>query len=366
MVLIAYSALILYYLTGIQGGRAAEAGPAGESLTIIVPFRDESEHLGGLVESLKAQDYPQNKYQVLLVNDHSGDGSGALARSLAGNDPRFEVLDLPEGTAGKKAAIARAIGEAAHPWILQTDADCLPGKDFIHSHMSFLRNRPADLVAGMVSTAGETGRFIHAFECMDLLALAGASAGSFARGKPLMCSAANLLYRKQLYLDTRDFDPADKGPSGDDMFLLIGARKLHRTAGFNTDPHSLVYTAAAEDLKGLFRQRIRWGGKTPAYGMPGIQAVALLVAFSAAGAMLVPLWIFVLPGTWAIWLAALMSKFSSDLAMLYRMTGLTGQRKVLRWFLPAWLLYQPFLLTAAAGSLLTGTSWKDRKVRGPV
>ncbi len=71
-----------------------------------------------------------------------------------------------------------------------------------------------------------------------MFGLTGAGAGSFSLGRPLMCSGANLFYSRDLYLDTRPFDPVDKMASGDDMFMLIGARKLKRKISFNPDPRA--------------------------------------------------------------------------------------------------------------------------------
>jgi len=361
VILVTYSLLILYYVTGIRDPGTPDLNSPGAKLSLVVPYRNEEAHIRTLVEQLKAQDYPAENFRVLLVNDHSTDGSAQLARELTGGDDRFRLLDLPRDRAGKKAAVRLAVEHADHDWILQTDADCRFGKDFIRAHMSVSQSGPADLVAGMVSAGTKGDGFLNAFECLDLLALSGVAAGSFARGRPLMCSAANLRYRKQLYLDTRSYDPEGKFHSGDDMFLMIGARKLNRPSAFMTDPASLVLTVPVRNPAELFRQRVRWGGKTPGYRMPGIQFVALLAVLAAAGAMLFPLWMVSRPEAWWIWMAAPAGKFLSDLAMLRRMTGLTGQRRMLRWFLPAWAVHQPFLLATALASLATGTTWKDRR-----
>ena len=141
-----------------------------------------------------------------------------------------------------------------------------------------------------------TGGFLEAFERLEVLGLNGSGAGSFALGRPIMCSGANLLYRTSLYHDTRKYDPAGKTGSGDDMFMLIGARKLKRGIAFNPHKDCLVKTSPAESASALIKQGIRWGAKSVHYRMPGIQSVALLVAAANLLMLLSPLLVLIRPG----------------------------------------------------------------------
>ena len=50
--------------------------------TALVPARDEAEVIGAAVTALLAQDYP-GPFQVVLIDDHSSDGTAALARRAA-------------------------------------------------------------------------------------------------------------------------------------------------------------------------------------------------------------------------------------------------------------------------------------------
>jgi len=342
-----------------EGGSSMDAG--GIRVSVVVPFRDEEKEIPGLIDDLFTQTYPEEYFEVLLVNDHSTDGSKEMLLKALEGKKSFRLLDLPEGIRGKKAALGFGISRAAGKWILQTDADCRLRPGFLAARMAHLARNPSDLSAGFVTVGKRGDGFTQIFERLDLLSLSASGAGSFKLGRPLMCSGANLLYSRKLYWHTRPFDPEGSIPSGDDMFLMIGARRLGRSVSFCTDPETLVETAPAGSLPVLLRQRIRWASKAPFYRMADIQAIALLVAITQLSMLLLPLWIVLFPGMW-IWLTgAGILKAAADFYLLWVTTGLTSGRKDLLYFLPVSLFYYPFQLLVLAGSLMSRPAWKGRQ-----
>jgi hopene-associated glycosyltransferase HpnB len=129
----------LYLLFG-HGGfwREAVAPPAPEparwpSVVAVVPARNEAPFVGAAIRSLLAQDYP-GKFSVVLVDDHSSDGTADAAREAAleaGAAARLEIVAaraLPAGWTGKLWALAEgvaAVGRGGTPpeLVLFTDAD---------------------------------------------------------------------------------------------------------------------------------------------------------------------------------------------------------------------------------------------------
>ena len=360
LIIYCYTLLIILFYIEIEkdSGMYDENPEHLRPLSIIVPFRNEAEHLPGLIGDLVAQSYPAHMWELIIVDDHSEDDSASIITSLIDDIPGFSYLRLPPGKSGKKAALYEGIQKAKHNWIIQVDADCRVGPGFISSHVMFLERHPSDMVAGLVSTRKGGGSFLETFERLDMLALVGSSAGSFSLGRPMMCSGANLSYSRELYLETRSFDPEQSTASGDDMFLMIGGRKLNRTLRYNTSRESMVETGAVKDLRRLIVQRMRWGSKTGAYRMPDIQLLALLISLTNISILLMPLWMMLFPGMWP-WLAgAYLAKSLADFMLLFRITGITGSRADLKMFIPVSLLYYPFFLVSMLGSLLGKQGWK--------
>jgi len=356
-----YALIILWHLIGIfRLPAAGNPREAREKVNVVVPFKDEEANLPRLVACLAGQDYPPMLFRVFLVNDHSADRSLQLARSLTRDDTRFVVLDLPEGTEGKKAALAWAIGRAPYPWILQTDADCSMEKTWIRTHMILAATARWHLIAGVVGIRQEKNGFLAALERFEMFGITGSSAGSFGWGRPLMCSGANLLYRKALYRGTRKFDPADRLASGDDMFLMIGARKLGCAVTYQMAAGSRVLTGAVPDWKTWWRQRLRWVGKSAGYRMPGIQATALLVALAAASVPLALAFAARFPEYWGWLTGSVLLKWLADLSIQTVVSGRTGEKMRFTWFVPVWLFYQLFAVAVALGSLWVRPAWKGR------
>jgi hopene-associated glycosyltransferase HpnB len=99
------------------------------TVAIIVPARNEADVIELTVHSLAAQDYPGD-FRIVIVDDHSNDGTAEAARLAAPSD-RLTVVaapPLPSGWTGKLAAMAYGVGQAAefapgHRYLLFTDAD---------------------------------------------------------------------------------------------------------------------------------------------------------------------------------------------------------------------------------------------------
>jgi len=98
------------------------------SVDIIVPARDEAGVLPRSLPSLLKQDYP-GPWRVILVDDHSDDGTGDLAKKIAAEKnagDRLRIVvppELAQGWSGKVAAMQAGYLASDADYILFTDAD---------------------------------------------------------------------------------------------------------------------------------------------------------------------------------------------------------------------------------------------------
>jgi hopene-associated glycosyltransferase HpnB len=132
-------AIWLYLLLG-RGGfwREGVLPPAPEparwpGVVAVVPARNEAPYVGDAVRSLLTQDYPGD-FSVILVDDHSDDGTAEVAQAAAaaaGAADRLTVIrarELPPGWTGKLWALDQGLQQLAHrdpapELVLLTDAD---------------------------------------------------------------------------------------------------------------------------------------------------------------------------------------------------------------------------------------------------
>jgi hypothetical protein len=139
---------------------------------------------------------------------------------------------------------------------------------------------------------------------------------------------------------------------------MIGARKLNRTLSYTTAPEAIVSTASVKNFAQLLTQRFRWGSKSVHYAMADIQGLALLVSLTNLGILLMPLWFIIYTGYWP-WLAgAWLLKTLSDLLLLQRISNISHQGDLLRWFVPVSLAYYPVFFISLLGALFGKHSWK--------
>jgi len=98
--------------------------PHWPPISLIVPARDEEQTLGPAVRSRLAEGYLA--LEVVLVDDRSTDGTGAVVDAIAAEDPRVRAVhltSLPPGWLGKLHALREGLRLATGEWLLFSDAD---------------------------------------------------------------------------------------------------------------------------------------------------------------------------------------------------------------------------------------------------
>jgi hopene-associated glycosyltransferase HpnB len=124
----------------------------------IVPARNEAETIARAVESLVKQDY-RGELRVVVVDDHSDDGTGALAREAAeraGAAERVLILQgaaLETGWTGKLLAMQQGVESAdtqGPEYFWFTDADIEHAPDTLRRVVQRAERDKLDLVSLMV------------------------------------------------------------------------------------------------------------------------------------------------------------------------------------------------------------------------
>ncbi len=88
-------------------------------ISVVVPVYNAERYLPALVDSVVKQSY--GDWELILVDDGSTDGSGALCDEIAAKDNRIAVFHTPNR--GVTAARNYGAGQAQGEWICFADAD---------------------------------------------------------------------------------------------------------------------------------------------------------------------------------------------------------------------------------------------------
>lgn len=332
---------------------------AKSSISIVVPFRNESKSLHALLDWLHRQEY-RNPYEVVLVNDHSEDDSHEICNLfLEQYKPAGWHLLLSSGE-GKKAALRTGIQAARYDWILTTDADCTGTNHWV-AGMAAAVNTGILMVSGPVRFRAGDARMLQ-FQQVESAGLIAIGASSLDAGLPTMCNGANLLFRKSAWEGVGGYASHAHLASGDDELLMHALnRQSPGSVVFQKSDAACVDTAAQRDLKQLMQQRRRWLSKGKAH--PGyVKALRMGIGLFYLLLVITLLMAPFLDGaeTLAVGVCVLLAKTSAEYIFYRQVLPFfslqAGWLSLLRWQ-PFQILY-PLLLAFWPGS--KRFSWKNR------
>jgi len=376
----AFASAIYHFLTGrLRAGMeklaSAEAQPVPVNsgpdswpmISIIVAARNEEENLPRLLPRLLAQDYPQNRFEILVVDDRSTDATPAILAKWATDYPgRIQALrveDKPRGVSPKKYALSLAMEKARGDIWFTTDADCLMPDGWLKA----LMNRftvDTGLVLGLTTyRLPDQPTYWDRVIALEFASYAFVAAALVGLGFPVHGNANNLAYRQKAYRDQKEKDDHAHLVSGDDDFLLQGIHATgHWKIAYAITPGSAVFTAPPENLRHFWEQRKRWAGKCLHYR-------PLQLAFLAA------IFAYYLGITFTIlyglvdfrWLPAGLFLFGwktgSDWQFMRLACNRFGKRDLMGGFLGAALLHIPLIIAAVFAGSFGGFTWKGQQMR---
>ena len=120
-----------------------EQGETAPEISVIVPARNEEACLAECLRSLV--DQAGSAYEVIVVDDHSTDGTRAIAESFPVN--LVSAGELPPGWIGKCNAAWSGAKAAKGKWLLFTDADTRHAPDSIARGLQEAKENSADMLS---------------------------------------------------------------------------------------------------------------------------------------------------------------------------------------------------------------------------
>lgn len=130
---------------GVMGDRGAIDGGEGgwPSVAILVAAKDEEAVIGRLVRNLQDLDYPCDRLEIVIVDDASGDRTGAIVEAMAQTDGRVRLLRRSPGAGGgKSGALNDAAALTAGEILVVFDADAQVSPDLLRRAVPlFARSR---------------------------------------------------------------------------------------------------------------------------------------------------------------------------------------------------------------------------------
>jgi cellulose synthase/poly-beta-1,6-N-acetylglucosamine synthase-like glycosyltransferase len=367
LVSIAYSSLITLFTIGWFRKRNYNSDTSQDitSISVIIAARNEETNIANCLYAIIAQDYPSERYEVIIVDDHSTDNTVLEINRVIVVNPEIQIklLQLAGEEQGKKAAIAKAVSIAENEWIATTDADCMMGKNWLYELISSSSDPKVKMILAPVIFK-KTKTLFGNLQELEFLSLIATSAGAALLGFPIMCNGANLAYRKSAYENVGGFNSDKIFVSGDDMFLMMKIRKMFGPGAirFIKTISAGVTTNSLATLSEFVNQRLRWVSKSRGYKDPWVIATSANV-FAQSFFLLIALfgWLIgVIGPTLLIILFA--TKIIIDLPLITAICHFANRSRLMFWYLPLQLIYPLYIIgIGLLGNILSFT-WKGRKL----
>jgi len=222
---------------------------SGVEVSVVVPVHNGAEHLGACLQGLANQALPRERYEVIVVDDGSTDGTHAVAE-------RFEkvrvIRQRRTRTAGARNAGWRA---ASAPWIASIDSDCVPSRAWLTALLGAVN---VDSDAPVIGAAGKTVGYrsdTAAARFVDLF-------GSYDAGRHLahpafpFASACNIIVRRSALETVAGFDERFVHYEAPELFVRL---RRHVPGPFPFEPRAVTLHRHRAGWPGYWRQQRGYG-----------------------------------------------------------------------------------------------------------
>lgn len=327
-----YLAVVVFTVIGLLKKRNHNQNYYKGFVTVLIAARNERTIIEKCINSVLSQDYPPDKFEVIVVDDNSDDGTAEILQRLGDKNDRMKILKTKDSIhlpPGKTKALATGLMEAKGEIIIQTDADCTASVNWLSTLLSAYSQNVV-MVNG--PTLPKASNIFSGLQALDF-AFLHALAGGFAQMDiPLAGMGNNMSFRKKDYDKTGGFEKIDFSVT-EDFALSAQFRKTGKSIVHVTNEESLIETAPLTKLSELFNQKKRW----VAGGAKGGVLFYFLFGTAAASNLLILILAIIKPENL---LSAATLKAAADFWLLVIFLGQVKKLQYLRYF----LIYELYLM----------------------
>lgn len=352
------------------------------TVTVLIAARNEEEHLPALLSALAGQDYPRDRFEVIVVDDRSTDATAEILAAAKGHFPvrllPCRVLTAPVGLSPKKNALTLGLESAQGEIILTTDADCLMGPGWIRGMVESFSPETGMVLGLTVYDLSKAFKEERPFfrqvlpvASLEFLSYGLVGAALIGAGFPVHGNANNLAYRRQAFADAGGFSGHAEIVSGDDDFLLQAIHASGRwEVRFSASPGTALTTAPPENTAHFWEQRKRWASKCGYYAKPQLFFLALIFLYyvliaglSLLGAITYAIWPFAGKACFLLGIGSFFIKTVCDYRVMAFGARILNQESLLKSFPLTALAHIPLILGAVMAGTFGSFEWKGQKVR---
>ncbi len=124
------------------------------TVSVIIPIRNEGRYIARCLQSVRQQDYPADRLEILVIDGISEDNTREIVSEFCGLDLRIQLVDNPRRivSTALNIGLLNAKGEV----IVRVDGHCLLEPDYVRQCVHYLAQTGADNVGGLMRARGES------------------------------------------------------------------------------------------------------------------------------------------------------------------------------------------------------------------
>ncbi len=225
-------------------------------VSVLIPAHNEDVVIEATLKSIGSFAYPKDKYEIILINDHSTDNTRELALKLTEKIENLKVLDVPENEGRNKgAALNYGVKHTKGDLIAVYDADNTPEtKALLYLVLNIMRDENIGAVIGKFRTRNRARNLLTKFINIETIFFQWTTqAGRGRVFKLTTIPGTNFIVRKKLLEEIGYWDPSALTEDTDVSIKLYQTGKWIKMV-----PYSVTWEEEPERFKVWLKQRTRW------------------------------------------------------------------------------------------------------------
>jgi cellulose synthase/poly-beta-1,6-N-acetylglucosamine synthase-like glycosyltransferase len=223
------------------------------AFSIVVPVKNEERVIDRLLDSLSTLKYPQNKKEIIIVEDGSTDKTNDICMNYAKEHDNVKILHKPLSN-GKPSALNFGLAQAKGDIVAIFDADNVPANDALSAVVEYFEDPKVAAVQGRTASINPKENMLTQFISYEEAVWCEA----YLRGKDVLNLFVHLkgscqFIRREVLEQLQGFD---EGVLSEDM--EISARLIENDYKIRYASDVVAFQESPSNLKTLFKQRTRW------------------------------------------------------------------------------------------------------------
>lgn len=229
------------------------------TVSILIPAHNEEKVIDKTVKAMLGLNYPENKLEVIVINDNSSDNTGEILRKLKRTyrSRNLKIITTDKTTGGKGKSNALNIGykNSKGDYIVVYDADNTPERLALRYLVySITKSKDLGAVIGKFRTRNKKKNLLTRFINIETLSFQWmAQAGRWQLFRLCTIPGTNFIIRKSVIESLGGWDI---NAIAEDTEISFRIYKMGYRIGFM--PLAVTWEQEPEKLRVWFKQRTRW------------------------------------------------------------------------------------------------------------